>query len=99
MGFIFGLMIGAAATSGSPHVPPMLGSIPFRCLAAFEISEADYRQCRAVSLRREIYEGTPCRNNEMADPANPCSIDKALTWEIAGLREMKKALETKNTSR
>ncbi len=99
MGFIFGLMLGSMASGGgSAGVPPALGSIPFRCLAAFEISDAEYRQCRTVSLRREIYDNTPCRTNEMADPAHVCSLDKAIVWELAGLREMKKAMEQKQAA-
>jgi hypothetical protein len=99
MGFIFGLIIGAAVTSGGSVPAPMLGSIPFRCLAAFDISEAEYRQCRTISLQREIYEGTPCRRHNMSDPADPCSFDKAITWEIAGLREMKAAMQQKQSAK
>jgi hypothetical protein len=98
MGFIFGLMIGAMAASGGNTLPPLLGNIPFRCLAAFETSDADYRQCRTVSLRRELWEGTGCGHREMRDPADPCSFDKAITWEIAGLREMRRAMQQRPTT-
>jgi hypothetical protein len=95
MGFVFGMLVGGALFSGSSVAPPALGSIPFRCLAAFEISEAEYRDCRTLTLRREIYEGTPCRANEMEGVAGVCSFHRHITWEIAALRELKKAVETR----
>lgn len=95
MGFLFGLLIGAAASSGG-SLPPSFGTIPFRCLAAFDISEADYRVCRRNSLRAEIFNG-PCNYGDLDKPDGPCSIEKHFAWEIAGLRDLKHAIEARRT--
>ena len=98
MGFLFGLMIGTMAAGGAANLPSSFGSIPFRCLAAFEISEAEYAVCRRAGLRWEIVQRSACTWNQL-DEAGPCSFNKALTWEIAGLRELKKAIEKQSAPR
>ena len=55
MGFIFGLLIGASVSGGgSASLPPSMGTIPMRCLAAFEVSDDEYKQCRDRSLTSEL---------------------------------------------
>lgn len=93
MGFIFGLIVGTTVAGGSAAVPPSINSIPFRCLAAFESSELEYRSCRWPSLRRELGD-SPCGRIDIEKPDGPCSLDKHIAWEIAALRELKKAIET-----
>lgn len=94
MGFLFGLFLGAAASSGGAS-PPSLGTIPFRCLAAFESSEADYRICRRNTLRHDLYSDMPCTFPDIDKPDGACSFEKNLSWEIAGLRSLKTAIEAK----
>lgn len=91
-GFVFGLFIGVLATSGG-SAPTNLGTIPFRCLAAFEVSEADYRDCRRESLRWELGQ-TRCTFSDIANSAtSACSLARNLDWEIAGLRSLRAAIE------
>jgi len=91
-GFLFGLMLGTSM--GGSHTPPaILGSIPFRCLAAFEVSEAEYNDCRRNGLREEIVKTTPCTWTEVDSTHPRCSVDRALAWEIAGLKSLKLAVE------
>lgn len=98
MGFIFGLLIGSAISSGG-SVPPILGSIPFRCLAAFDVSEHEYRNCRGRSLNKELYDGGGCDSGQRSDfNHQSCSFERNITWEIAGLREMKRAMEQKQAT-
>lgn len=101
MGFIFGLLVGGMiASGGGSAMPPMLGSIPFRCLAAFDVSEADYRDCRSPSLGLELGAGSgnPCEYRDRNKSDGPCSFSRHMQWEITGLREMKKAVEQKQAT-
>lgn len=98
MGFIFGLMVGSMFSGGGgTALPPSLAGIPFRCFAAFEISETDYEVCRRGSLRSEVYKGFACELRELDKPDGPCSYAKAIHWEIAGLRELKKAIDARSS--
>lgn len=97
MGFLFGLLVGTSM-SGGPPVPPIMGSIPFRCLAAFEISEAEYRQCRLGTLSKELW-NQGCDDKRQNDESNTCSIGKAMGWEITALRELKRAIDQKQNAR
>lgn len=97
MGFLFGLMIGGMAASGGGSSLPALGSIPLRCLYAFEQSEQEYTECRRPSLRAELYgRSSYCRNENDTQPG--CLWERNIVWEIRALREMKKAAEA-NASR
>lgn len=98
MGFIFGLMIGSMAASGgsSTALPPALGSIPFRCLYAFEQSETDYRDCRRPSLAVEM---NICQGAGYTDATGHCSRDRHLAWELGALRELKKSIEQQQAAK
>lgn len=95
MGFIFGLMVGSAISSGGGHIalPPIIGTIPFRCLAAYEISETDYRNCRYPSLYAEIIGGqtTPCSYGSLTSEKSVCNYEMHMRYELAALAELKKA--------
>ena len=93
MGFIFGLLVGAAISSGGGSTPPILGSIPLRCLAALDVSDDAYRTCRGRSLSRELYDRDQCDSRDRANEKSECYLPLNLTWEIAGLRQMQKANE------
>lgn len=98
MGFIFGLIVGGALMSGGDTaVSRALGAIPFRCLAALDVSEADYQECRTPSLRVELY-GQNTSGICVSPTSTACRLDKHLAWEIAGLREMKKAIEQRQAA-
>jgi len=93
MSFILGLAFGSMLASGpnGAAVSQMLGSIPLRCLYAFEISESDYRDCRQVSLSVELHGNgqvgcDSARRNSRSDPI--CSRDRHLNWEIGALRKL-----------
>lgn len=97
MGFIFGLLVGTAlSTSGTGSTaPPLLGSIPLRCLAALEVSEAEYRHCREPSLSMELYgsgNGPSCGRIDR-EGNGVCSIARHLTWEIAALKHLEQATQ------
>jgi hypothetical protein len=98
MGFIFGMIVGAALSGdGSPKLPPALGSIPLRCLAAFDISEDEYRLCRMPSMAGELKLSYYCDYSDIRskDGNNPCGAMRHMFWEIAALRELKKAQDAK----
>lgn len=92
MGFIFGLLIGGMVAGGGHVLPPSVAAIPFRCFAAFDVSESEYRQCRRHSLQKELFES--CTRSEVRNSDDSsCSFDRAVSWEMAALRDLKKALE------
>jgi hypothetical protein len=98
MGFLFGLMIGASVAGGgsSPQITAALASIPFRCIAALEVSEQDYKDCRRVGLVGELY-GAPhyvCRDSRK-EPGyiNGCDLDRQMGHEVRALRAMEAALK------
>lgn len=93
MGFIFGLMLGGMAAGGGGVTLPNLGSIPFRCLSAFEVSDAAYRECRERSLSSDLM--STCDRAERSAASGGCSITQNLKWEIAGLHQLKSAIEAK----
>lgn len=93
MSFLFGLLIGMAVSSSGSTLP-QLSTIPFRCFAALDISEAEYRDCRRSSLRAELYSNSNCRWSEI-DGDGPCSFTRNVAWEISALHELKKAAEAK----
>jgi hypothetical protein len=92
MGFIFGLIVGGIVFGSDGTAPSILGNIPLRCLHAFGVSDAEYRDCRAPSLNFELYNQN-CPQHERAKSSGPCSLDRHIAWEIAGLRELKAAGE------
>ena len=92
MGFIFGLLIGSALTGTPGTMQHAIGSIPMRCLAAIEVSDDEYRDCREPSLKQELHEGSPCRWDDIKG-TGPCSFDRNIKWEIAALRELKSSIE------
>lgn len=94
MGFIFGLIVGGVVFGSDGTAPSILGSIPLRCVAAFGISEAEFRECRTPSLNAELY-AQNCPRQERNRNDVPCSFDRHVTWEIAALRDIKAAAERK----
>ena len=98
MGFIFGLLVGAALSSGgdgSSRLPPSLSQIPFRCFAAIEQSDDAYRACRRLSMAADMAQqckmvpGRICEGRDDYDKA----IDAGLTWEIAALHKLADAAQ------
>jgi hypothetical protein len=96
VGFLFGLMLGSMSSGGTTSLPPSLGTITFRCLAAFERNELEYELCRRSSLRFEIGKNSTCNWEDLDKPNNPCSYKSHITWELEGLRELKKAIIAKS---
>lgn len=95
MSFIFGLMVGSALTSGGGNASlPNLGTIPFRCLSAFEQSEDAFRECRHRSMENDLYKDGCDLERRRADTGG-CSIKQNITWEVAGLRELKQSIEAR----
>ena len=102
MGFLFGLMIGAAAMSGPGEAKPMLGSIPFRCLAALDQGDAAYRECRRPSLGVELREYIEHVDSHITGITNRnirAKIEEALTLEVSGLRQIEAANKQRASGR
>lgn len=95
MGFLFGLMIGGMAASGGGAPALNFGTIPFRCLSAFSVSEADYRGCRVMSLTNDLYQAG-CDRERRDAVSGGCSIEQNMKWEITGLRDLKAAMDAKH---
>lgn len=92
MGFLFGLMIGSmVGGGGSTALPPILGAIPIRCIAALEISDAEYSDCRSVSLSQEL--SIRCDRIERSERTGVCSLQRHLGWEITSIKELNKAAQ------
>jgi hypothetical protein len=92
MGFLFGLMLGSGVSGGTISLPPSVGTIPFRCLAAFERNETEYELCRRGSLRWEIAKSSSCNWEDLDKPNHHCWYMSHITWELQGLRELKRAI-------
>lgn len=96
MGFIMGLVVGSALSSGgSTAIPNIPQGIPFRCLAAIEQSDSEYRNCRWASMYDELYKTQTCGARSMEDPKSVCHIESHIKWELAALKELKAANEAK----
>ncbi|HLL29027.1 MAG TPA: hypothetical protein VKT73_15425 [Xanthobacteraceae bacterium] len=57
MGFIFGLLLGAAVFAGGdgrPATPSILSGIPLRCYAALDHGDNEYRDCRRATMSQEL---------------------------------------------
>lgn len=67
LGFLFGLMMGASLAT-SPQATLManqiIAQIPIRCIAAFEQSEKDFRDCRALAITAELVNNSRGRGDE-----------------------------------
>lgn len=96
MGFLFGLMIGSALSGSPSQQMAILGSIPLRCLMAFDNGPEAYRNCRRLNLTYEIgqqacntnYEisGTRCSTDGLRN-----AIETAMNLEIKALQTMAEA--------
>jgi hypothetical protein len=97
MGFLFGLIVGTALSSGgdnSPRLPSSLSEIPFRCLAAIEQSDAAYRDCRRLSMAAQIqqqHDVADCQVSKVCRNDIPHAVDVALDYEIAALHQLESA--------
>src|SRR5687767_2697817 len=99
MMFLFGAIVGAMLASGGAATIPgtsPLGTIPLRCL--YVANEADYRDCRWLSMAAEINQQSSIRADWTSVCANHwqgegvrnwakpyiahCDIDKAIAREV-----------------
>lgn len=98
MGFLFGLLVGAAISGGgdkaSPHLPAALSEIPFRCFAAIERSDDAYRGCRRLSMAAQLQQQHDVANADVTGIPNSKmaqAVAEAMDWEIAALHELEAA--------
>ena len=99
MGFLFGLLVGGAMMSGGSSGVPSLGAIPFRCLAAFDVSETEYRTCRRPSLKLEVWTYTGCGLSDHNAKTGSCSVEQHLSWEANGLHDLRNAMKQKEAKK
>ena len=103
MGFLFGLLVGAAVFSTNGGTPlPSIAAIPLRCLAALDDGDVAYKDCRRLSLAFEVQQQYSSTSNDLSGVNRSnvtAKIDEALALEIRALRSIEAANKAKQEQR
>src|SRR5689334_7041461 len=104
MGFLFGLMVGSAmSTGGAAPAQSALSQIPIRCLSLVD-SEANYIECRFPSISKELADAAlpECDKASSGSQYRACKsefVTKNIKWEIASLKELSAAASKNSAAR